>query len=110
MSNQYGNKGELPDAGTERRLATGLRLMDWAVGPGRTGSVDLVDIKVKLGDNGHMDTLVILAGLDADGTPVVAFHGAVPPSEAVAGAMRRFSNGTLVWKVDKYRSNGHEES
>jgi len=67
-----------------------------------SGEVDVTGLKLKLGNDTVVETLVILTGVWGDGTPVVAFHSAAPVSEAIAGAMRRLMNGTLKWKEDEY--------
>ena len=93
--------GAFDDATT--RLGWGLRELDRMVSSSWGGEVELERVKVRLGDTAHIETLVILEGLGGDGTPVVGFHSQVPPSEAVAGALRRAAAGQIKWRIDEYR-------
>lgn len=71
-----------------------------------TGQVELIGIKLKLAASDEMETLVVCTGQDTDGTPVVGFHSAIGPLEALGGAMRRVASGNMKWKADEYRANG----
>lgn len=84
------------------RLGMALMELDRCVSSHWSGQVELTGVKLRLGDAASLETLVILTGLGGDGTPIVAFHGGVPPSEALAGAMRRLLSGNLKWKEDEY--------
>ena len=85
------------------RLGMGLAELDRMVADYWRGAVDLERVKIKLGDGNTIDTLVILEGTGDDGTPVVGFHSQCPPSEAVAGALRRAASGQIRWREDGYR-------
>jgi len=73
-----------------------------------SGAVDVQSVKIRLGLGSEIETLVIFTGIDEDGTPVVAFHGGAPASEALIGGLRRLVNGSLRWKIDGYRNGGGE--
>ena len=88
------------------RLGWGLRQLDRLVSESYRGAVEVERVKVRLGDTDAVETLVVLEGVDSAGTPVVGFHAGLPPSEAVAAALRRAAEGQIRWKVDDYKVQG----
>jgi len=66
-------------------------------------SYEVVGLSVRPPNREKDDFLVVLRGLDAEGAPVVAFHGALSLLDALAGAGERLRNGTLTWRADEFR-------
>lgn len=48
------------------------------------------------------EILVVVRGVDHEGAPVVAFHGAYSLEEALLGLAARLGNGTLKWREDQF--------
>jgi len=65
-------------------------------------SIELVGISIRPPNREKTDFLIVLRGVDHDGSPVVAFHGATGLLDALAGAGERLRNGTLSWRPDAY--------
>jgi len=100
------DKGRSDDRAFEdqtKRLGWGVRELDRICSGHWQGGVELERVKLRLGDTSQIETLVILEGVGDDGTPVVGFHSACPPSEALAGALRRCAAGQIRWRIDDYR-------
>jgi hypothetical protein len=102
--NEFGNTVRAQQVFDQQiqRLGLALGLLDHICSAGWTGEVELLNIKVRLGSPGGEETLVIVTGTWGDGTPVVAFHAAQSPSDAVAGCLNRIRNGTMKWREDQY--------
>lgn len=88
--------------GDPGRALAALANLDRTARSGWSGEYELTGLKVKLGYIDHTDTMVIVTALDGQGAPVVAFHSANLPSEAIMGAVNRFLNGGLKWRDDEY--------
>lgn len=86
-----------------RKLVPSLAYMERIASSYWTGEVELEAIKIKIPANESVETLIVLTGVDHAGTPVVAFHSALGPIHALAGALRRMGTGQLKWKVDEFR-------
>jgi hypothetical protein len=86
-----------------RQLSNLAEYPDW-------GEVTLEALKVRLGHGFGAETLIILNGVDSDGTPVVAFHSATTVAHAFIGAMRKFEDGDLNWRADEWRINNARSS
>jgi hypothetical protein len=86
-----------------------LSNLDRIAGNYWTGELELTGLKIRLGVVDHFDTMVVVTAQGGDGGPIVAFNSANLPSEAVAGAINRFLNGSLKWKVDEYAARGNRE-
>lgn len=65
-------------------------------------SVDLVGINIKRPSAVGGEILAVVKGLDAEGTPCVAFHSAFTLEELVRGLESRLANGSLKWRVDEF--------
>jgi len=102
-NDQSNPKGERSFNDIAQRIGFDLLLLDRVSGEHWTGQVEIASIKLRMGLGTAVETLVVFTGVDEDGTPVVAFHGGAPASEALVGGLRRLVNGTLRWKVDGYR-------
>lgn len=66
--------------------------------------IEVVGLNIKRPKVAGDEFLLVLTGLDAEGTPCVAFHSAYELTEAVRGVEGRLRNGTLKWRIDEYRS------
>jgi len=91
---------------SDSRLVSGLWHWKRIEHPNWLGEVTVTSVKAKLPDVKGLETMVIVTGDAADGTPVVGFHSAIGLLEALAGAASRISSGHMKWKVDEYRTNG----
>lgn len=69
----------------------------------RSLAVDVVGISLRAPQTPGGDYLLTLRGQDADGSPVVAFHGSPDLGDAFRGAHNRLMNGSLKWRKDEYR-------
>lgn len=67
-----------------------------------TPAVEVVGLSIRPPTVDKPDFLVVLRGLDAEGAPVVAFHGADDLVGALGGAGERLRNGTLRWRPDEF--------
>lgn len=88
----------------ERRMVRGLMVLDRMCSGAYDGEVDVQTIKLKLGVADHVETMAIVTALGSDGTPLVGFHTAMEPSEALVGALNRVENGAMRWRIDEYRT------
>jgi len=68
------------------------------------GEVEVLGFSVRPPKENSAERLVIVRGVEGQGTPVVAFHSAIGLGEAVAGASGRIANGHIEWKLDSYRA------
>lgn len=66
----------------------------------------LLSLRVRAPRDQGDDYLVVVRALDADGRPVVAFHGASTFVDALVGLSNRMANGTLKWKADRFSEDG----
>jgi len=97
-------KVEQFDDGRYEALGLNITRFDYICHGGWQGEVQVTGFSVRVAAERHLETLVVVRGLAADGTPMVCFHSAVGISEALAGAATRVADGTVRWKVDAYRS------
>jgi hypothetical protein len=66
-------------------------------------SIDVVGLSVRGPRAEGDEVFVTVRGLDAEGTPCVAFHSAFSLGEAMRGVAARLKNGTLKWRVDQFK-------
>lgn len=81
-----------------------VALFEYICFGGWQGDIEVQGFSVRIPAEKHLETLVVVRGLAADGTPMVCFHSAVGVAEAIAGAALRVADGTVRWKVDGYRA------
>jgi hypothetical protein len=89
----------------DRRLMRAARNIQYIEGCIRgtfTPMVEVVGLSVRAPTVDKPDFLVVLRGLDGEGAPVVAFHGADDLIGALGGAGERLRNGTLNWRLDQF--------
>lgn len=72
----------------------------------RSLAVDVLAFSVRGPQAQGGDFLITVRGVDADGAPVVAFHGSPDLGEALRGLQNRLLNGSLRWRPDEYRGGG----
>jgi len=64
--------------------------------------VDITGMSVRGPAVRNGEFLITVRGVDHEGLPVVAFHGATDFGEALRGISARVNNGTMKWKADEY--------
>lgn len=69
--------------------------------PERLG-VALVGLSVKGPRSDGDELLLVLRGVDSDGTAVVSFTSATTLDECFRSARARLRNGSMKWRVDEY--------
>lgn len=91
------------DDATHKALGRALSLWNHVMSGQFRGTCEVLGLSIKRSTTSD-EYLVVVRGLaDDDGTPMVGFHAAVTPAEALAGAAQRIADGTLKWRVDEYR-------
>ncbi len=91
------------DASRVMRVINALALMEDMCSEDHQHSVQLVSVKLKLGDPGNAQTLVVFTGVDSEGGNVVGFSGGFYPVEALVEGINRIRNGKMRWRIDEYR-------
>ena len=95
------------DAAWDRRKAkagSAVMNLDRLTHPSWSGEIEIVSFRLRLGQPGHEENLVVVQGVNGSGEPVVAFHSADEASDALVGAINRVLNGQLRWKADEYKA------
>lgn len=92
------------DLDTQTLLAVGEAVLwlDAALQNTRSLSIEVVGLNVRRPRHDGDEVFLVVKGLDAEGTPCVAFHSAFTLGEALRGLEARLRNGTLKWKVDQF--------
>lgn len=88
----------------EDRSTLAVKIMDRVAQGVPYAGITVETIKFKLPGDSMSEGLVIVTGVDHEGTPVVAFHKAVSFPEMFVGMVARLENGSLKWRVDEYRT------
>lgn len=68
-----------------------------------THDVQLTAFRIRLAAHEALDNLMVLNGLAADGTPMVAFYSGSSLAHTLAGAAQKLKRGELAWRVDEWR-------
>lgn len=68
------------------------------------GDVEIGAFRVRCPQYESGPWLVIMLGVSADGTPMVAFHEADTLEMLFAGMLNRWMAKQFKWRVDEYRS------
>lgn len=87
----------------ERRYARALFQIERMTSQHYTGEIELEGVRMKLGLDGKIETLVVYTGVDSEGKPVVGFHSGFHAGEALAAGLKRIENGQMKWREDEYR-------
>lgn len=94
------------DAKSLEAVGLAVAAVDAAMQGYRSLSVDIVGLNIRSPRTVGDEVLLVVKGVDAEGTPCVAFHSAFSLGEALRGLEGRLRNGTLKWRVDAYLAPG----